>query len=243
MFLYENSQGQDVYDVVTPSFDKTRIVAFVRSDRTSDMDEIANIVEDYVAEHMPEIKLEVGGFGGVLIGTRDEIINSQMKSLAISLFVVLLMLALVFRSILFSFVGAMPLIATILINFSLLGWSGLFLDVGTAIAAPIAIGVSIDYSIYFFNNIKNSAASGIHAIRYSLGELFPPIVFNTLVQGFGFLALLLSGHQALQSLGVLISLTMFGSALVATVLLPLVMVALHKPALGENVVNNHTTQK
>lgn len=223
-FLYESSNGDDIRNVVDGRYQQARLIAFVDSDQTSIMDSIVSDLVNYVETQTDgQLIITPSGFGDVLIATRDEVIYSQMLSLGLSLLGILILLCLLFKSFSVGLVGIIPLSFTVLINFSLMSALGIYLDVGTAIVAPIAIGVGVDYAIYFLSAVKRQRQNNLDidsAIRKALQELYRPIGFNTIVLGFGFMVLSLSSHESLTHLGMLISSTMFISALVTLSLLP-----------------------
>ena len=226
MFLYENSNGDEIFNVVNEAADEARIIVFVRSDKTSVMDHISTTIAPYIERQLPGVEVTPAGFGEVLIATRDEIIYSQISSLLLSFGFVFLVLLGLFRSLAYAVIGIVPLLLTVTINFAIMGWSGLFLDVGTAIVAPIAIGIGVDYAIYFINSCRRQGTVSAETLHHTLTHLYPPILFNTLVQGCGFLVLALSSHQALINLGILVSLTMLVTAVVTLLMLPSIMLLL-----------------
>lgn len=223
-FLYESSNGDDIRNVVDGRYQKARLIAFVDSDQTSIMDSIVSDLVNYVNTQTDgQLSITPSGFGEVLIATRDEVIYSQITSLGLSLLGILLLLCLLFKSLAIGLVGIVPLTFTVLINFALMSALGIYLDVGTAIVAPIAIGVGVDYAIYFLSAVKRQRQDGLDidsAIQRALKELYRPIGFNTIVLGFGFMVLSLSSHESLIHLGMMISSTMFISALISLSLLP-----------------------
>ncbi len=223
LFLYENSDGNEIFNVVDESASEARLIVFVRSDKTSVMDTIASGITPYIHTELEHIRVTPAGFGAVLIATRDEIIYNQINSLVLSFGFVLILLLCLFRSLSHALIGIVPLVLTVIVNFALMGWTNLYLDVGTAIVAPIAIGIGVDYAIYFINSCRKHAVIDKEAIHATLKHLYPPIVFNTLVQGCGFLVLTFSSHQALVNLGLLVTLTMLITAIVTLLVLPSLM--------------------
>lgn len=227
LFLYENSNGDEIFNVISEDASEARIIVFVRSDKTSVMDNISTTIVPYIESRLEGISVTPAGFGEVLIATRDEIIYSQISSLLLSFGLVFLVLMALFRSLVYAIIGITPLLLTVTINFAIMGWSGLFLDVGTAIVAPIAIGIGVDYAICFINSCRRQGVVNSETIRKTLEHLYPPIVFNTLVQGCGFMVLALSSHQALINLGILVALTMLVTAVVTLLLLPSLMLLIY----------------
>ncbi|MDH2432432.1 MMPL family transporter [Pokkaliibacter sp. MBI-7] len=229
LFLYENSNGNEIFNVVDSSYQLARIIVFVKTDQTSAMADIVQRITPVIHQQLPEVEIIPAGFGEVLIATRDEIIYTQITSLLLSFAVVTALLLALFRSLRYALIGVIPLVGVVAGNFALLGWSGQYLDVGTAIVAPIAIGIGVDYAIYFLNHCRQHPGSNREAVADAIRQQFAPILFNTLVLGCGFLVLTFSSHQALINLGWLVSSTMLLSALFTFLVLPLCVLFGRKP--------------
>lgn len=245
--LYESSNGDDINGVVDGSYQNSRLVAFLDSDQTSKISHIVDVAHAFMEKH-PEVDLTLmpSGFGNVLMNTRNEVISSQVYSLGLSFIGIFILLSILFKSPAVGVIGIIPLTFTVLINFSFMSMMGLFLDVGTAIVAPIAIGVGVDYAIYFLNAVKRQRELNKdmqEAISESLKELYRPIGFNTLVLGLGFLVLNLSSHESLIHLGMLISSTMLFSAIITLTLLPSIIQTLNLfPTKSQVLDQAHQTQ-
>lgn len=222
--LYESSNGDDITGVVDGSYRNSRLVAFLDTDQTSNIDRIVQRANQFIKEKGDDnLTITAHGFGNVLLNTRIEVISSQVYSLGLSFIGIFILLSVLFKSAKVGAIGIIPLTLTVLINFSFMSAMGLFLDVGTAIVAPIAIGVGVDYAIYFLSSVRRQRELNKdmeNAIADSMKELYRPIGFNTLVLGLGFLVLNLSSHASLIHLGMLISSTMFFSAIITLTLLP-----------------------
>jgi predicted RND superfamily exporter protein len=233
LFLYENSNGNEIFNVVNHNYNETRIIIFVKSDKTSIMDNIIVESTKYIEETLPDVKIIPSGFGETLVSTRDEVIYGQINSLFISFIAIFIFLIFLFKDIRVALLGMVPLGLTVLINFGLMGWLGFYLDVGTAIVAAIAIGIGVDNAIYFISYyneaIGNSREKSISAVQ----TVFNALYGNSLVLGMGFLVLILADHTALINLGWLVSLTVILSALITLIVLPLLFKTFDKKQIQQ----------
>ena len=143
----------------------------------------------------------------------------QARSLTLALILVLVINALVFRSVSAGFLMLMPVgIATVL-NFGMLGWIGVPLGVTTALMSSIAIGIGVDYAIHFVAAYRRERSSGVNAdvaMTTTLSTAGRGILYNAMVVVAGFMVLLLSGFVPNQALGGLVTLSVF-TCLVITV--------------------------
>jgi len=225
LFLYENSNGKEIFNVVNKDYTKTRLVIFSKSDRTSSMDHIVTQATKYLSQHLPDVKITPSGFGEVLISTRDEVIYGQISSLMISFSMIFVFLLFLFKSIKIALIGLVPLLITLIINFGIMGWLGLYLDVGSAIVAAIAIGIGVDNAIYYISYYRSSTAEdrNIEAAK----KVFSALYANSLVLGSGFLVLIMASHEALVNLGWLVSSTVIVSTTVTLLVLPQLLNKFH----------------
>lgn len=159
------------------------------------------------------------------------ITSSQIRSILISLIIVFIILAVYFKSLYAGIFGLIPLSLAILLNFGIMGFFGINLDIATAMVASIAIGIGIDYTIHFLSTYREKRQqfdSEKEAILATLSTTGKAIVFNALSVGLGFAVLLLSQFVPLNYLGALIAITMLSSSLASLTLLP-VLILIFKP--------------
>jgi predicted RND superfamily exporter protein len=228
LFLYENSNGNEIFNVVNENYSETRLIIFVKSDRTSVMENIVTKSSMYIKELFPNINITPAGFGETLIATRDEVIYSQINSLAISFIAIFIFLTILFKNIRVSLLGMIPLCFIILINFGIMGWFGLYLDVGTAIVAAIAIGLGVDNAIYFISYFLSSKGDNMEKSEIAVASAFHALFSNMMVLGSGFLVLVLAQHKALVNLGWLISSTVILSTSTTLLVLPIMFQIFYK---------------
>jgi predicted RND superfamily exporter protein len=110
-----------------------------------------------------------------------------------------------------------------------MGFAGIKLNLGTSMVASVSIGIGIDYSIHFIEAFKREYrqyGGDSNFLWHSFNSSGKAIIINAVSVGAGFAVLLLSRFNMLCSLGLLIALTMFTSALVSLTVLPVLLVAL-----------------
>jgi hypothetical protein len=181
-------------------------------------------IEAYIAGHFPsDLDVQFTGPAGVLLDATAEIIYGQITSLSLSAVIIFGILLITFRSLKLGLLALIPLASTILINFGIMGFFDVPLDVGSAVVASIVIGIGVDYSIHYLQRMKAGLAQGLdfeqsilYAVRYS-GKA---IVFNAMVVGIGFIAMLFSIMKPLVTVGWMITMTMLVSAIGTILVLP-----------------------
>jgi predicted RND superfamily exporter protein len=155
---------------------------------------------------------------------------------------VFLIIALSNRSVAAGLIGIAPLSIAILINFAVMGFLGIKLNIGTAMVASISVGIGIDYTIHYMETYKREyRASGGKGnfLWKTFATSGKAIIINASSVGAGFAVLLLSQFNMMGDLGLLIALTMGTSALVSLTVIPVLLIMI-KPRFitGENPGKN-----
>jgi predicted RND superfamily exporter protein len=198
-----------------------------------DTDRALRAVNSFVADRFPkDVKVEIGGTALVEASLNTQVVRSQLSSVASSLLMVFLILAIYYRSALAGLIGLAPLSIAIMINFGVMGALGIKLNIGTAMVASVAVGIGIDYTIHYMaayhHEFLKTGGTG-DFLRRTFLTSGKAIIFNAASVGAGFAVLAFSQFNILSYLGALITLTMGTSALVSLTLLP-VLLEMTKPA-------------
>jgi hypothetical protein len=137
-----------------------------------------------------------------------------------------LIVSLNFRSLIAGLFGIVPMSFAIIINFAVMGFFGIKLDISTAMVASVAIGIGIDYTIHFMSNYHYERQRSDDIDQVTLNTLRTTgkaIIFNAFAVAAGFSVLIFSNFNPLMYTGMLIALTMFTSSLAAMTLLPVLL--------------------
>ena len=151
------------------------------------------------------------------------IVSSQMTSLLLSLLSVFIIISISFRSGWAGLLGAVPLAFTILLNYMVMGFAHINLDLITSIIASVAIGVGIDYTIHFLETFRNERALSDDmdtVLKNTFTKTGSGIVTNALAIGLGFLVLCFSQFVVLRYIGILVAIVMFSSSMLAMTVIP-----------------------
>ena len=225
--LYENANGQDLFDVVDRRFANGRILTVLHSDRSSEVGAVIDDILHQAQQQLPAgVTIRAAGYGEILVSTTAAVVSGQIQSLLLAVVLIALLVIAILRSLRLGLLALLPLLFTLVGVFTLMALTGTDLDIGTSIIAAISFGIGIDYAIHTIAALRlSSGQNREQLVANALQYCGKPILINTLALGLGFLVLTLSGYQALVNLGVFISLTMLFSALFALLVLP----AFHRP--------------
>ncbi|MDR2632509.1 MAG: MMPL family transporter [Treponema sp.] len=209
-------------DPLEPTAIKTTIQ--LRTIGQDDTDQVVAVINDYVEEHFPDtVQVVVGGTALVEGSLNNLVVQSLWSSIIIALVSLFAIMVICNRSLVAGFLSLTPLTLLILINFAIMGFAGIKLNIGTAMISSLSMGIGIDYTVHFLEAYKREyrAARGKgDFLQKAYRTSGMAIIVDALATGLGFAVLLLSQFNMLADLGLLIALAMLMSALVGLVIVP-----------------------
>ena len=186
--LYNMSGSPDDFKQLT-DLDNTSAHILIRMSEPEN--DIINSVKSKISELTSNFPAEVsvGGYALIMADFAQSIIKGQISSLLFAIITVFLLLSLIFRSFKGGPIGSIPLIASIMILFGIMGYSGIALDAATALLSSIMIGVGVDFTIQYiwcFNIQITSGLSYPEATVSSMKTIGRSIIINAFSVMAGF---------------------------------------------------------
>ncbi|MDR0495856.1 MAG: MMPL family transporter, partial [Treponema sp.] len=224
----------NISDYANDPLEPTAIKATVqlRTVGMADSRIIFSEIDRYVAANFPrDVNVTVGGTTMVEGSLNSLVVQSQLISMIFSIICVFIIVAASNKSLIAGCIGIAPLSISVLLNFAVMGFAGIKLNLGTSMVASVSVGVGIDYTIHCLEAYKREyrAANGEgNYLWRTFTSSGKAIIINAVSVGAGFAVLLMSRFVMLGDLGLLIAITMFSSALVSLTVLP-ALLALIKP--------------
>lgn len=173
---------------------------------------------------------------------QQSLISSQLQSLGWALVLVAILMSIQFRSIKWGLIVTSPVVLTILVNFAVMGFTHVPLDLATVMIASIAIGIGIDYSIHFASRLRvelRKQPDVLLAVDKTLETTGQAILINALTVTLGFIVLLGAHIVPLQRFGWVLALTMLVSATAAMTYLPAMILVFKGVLLGNKKNKRH----
>jgi len=123
-------------------------------------------------------------------------------------------------------IALIPISAAVILNFGLMGWAGIALDIATAIIASITVGIGVDNTIHFLNNYRffmKEGQSMDEAITSTLSLGGRAIIYSALALIAGFSVLVISSFRPIVLFGVMMGFTFIATTTGALIILPAVV--------------------
>lgn len=218
LLLYEMSgDPENLWQVVDYNYQKANVTFQLKSDNSKALNSALAEIDRHL-ENFKDlgVKINYAGSGYKGLVFTDLILIGQIKSLVLSLIIVIVLLSFMFKKIKAGLIGAVPITITAFISFGVMGLLNIPLSTTTALLSSIAIGIGIDYAVHFIQRYKIYAletGDKDKTSRKTMHHTGRAILFNALVVIAGFMVLIFSVFPPNRALGAFVSLNMFTSFL------------------------------
>ena len=218
LLLYEMSgDPENLVRIINYDYNRTNVTFQLKGDDSQTINEALTVIKKFEKPLGDMgVSINYAGSGYKALVFTDLILEGQIKSILVSLVLVLLLLTFMFKSIKAGLIGSTPIAITALISFGVMGALNIPLSTTTALLSSIAIGIGIDYAIHFLQNYRmnlKTESNQLDAIKTTMLHTGKAITFNAVVVISGFLVLLFSVFPPNRTLGALVSMNMFTSFL------------------------------
>ena len=215
-------------DLVTESFDETRISIRLSVHSSSKQKIIVKKIEKFLIKNTPpDITAKVTGRALQQVIIIDALVNSQIKSLLYAGITISIIMIIVFRSITIGIISLIPNIFPILLNFAIMGILGITLNTATALISAVAIGIAVDDTIHFLTEYlklrRKQKISIQNAVERTLKNKGRAIISSSIILFFGFAVLVTSKFHPTFDFGMLTSIIMITALIGDLLFLPCIL--------------------
>ena len=213
--------GGELSQLLSTDYRQARILVSLRDGSNATGKKVLQAI-DAISSDDPD-RVLVAGPGLSKIALAEMVIKGQLISLIMSLLIVFFLLTLSFKSWAAGTQGTLSLLLAILFLFGIMGFTGISLDLVTALLSSVMIGVGIDYTIHFLWRYRKEYARCLNsdqALATTLLTAGRGIVFNAFSVMLGFSVLMLSGFTPLRFFGILVVAALMACLLSALLLVP-----------------------
>ncbi|GAB4250932.1 efflux RND transporter permease subunit [Deferrisoma sp.] len=232
---YQGSHDpEDIWHFVTPDFRKTNLWFQLKSGDNKDMEAVVREVERYFEKNPPPVALQHAWAGLTYLNVvwQDKMVKGMLSSLLGSFAIVFVMMAFLFRSVLWGLLSMIPLSVTIAFIYGLIGLVGKDYDMPVAVLSSLTLGMSVDFAIHYIERARELfRETGSWAETATLMSMAPTraITRNAIVIAVGFLPLLLAPLVPYKTVGFFLATIMAVSGVATLVILPAMIQVLRGP--------------
>ncbi len=162
------------------------------------------------------------GLSYLMTRTTESIILTQKETFAWSAAGIFLMLTIALRSPLMALLAILPTLLSVGFVLGLMGWTGVKLDMATALVASVALGLSVDDTFHCLLQYRRERKTRpfLQSLFDSYAVTGPGVLLSSLAVAVGFAALRLSEFAPFSNFGTMVGIATAGSTLGNLVLLP-----------------------
>jgi len=199
-----------------------RMLVQLRATGNNDIKAIIREIENFAEVNLPKnAEIMIGGSAVQEIAITELIINSQIISILISVFMILLFVSFAHKSITAGIIGAIPLILAVLCNFIIMGFFGIKLNLGTVLIASLTVCIGIDDAIHFIEFFRREYKEGDpDSLRRTFNACGKAICITAISVGAGFGVLSLSRFKIISEFGMIVAFSMVLTTLVSLTVIP-----------------------
>lgn len=166
--------------------------------------------------------------------------ESHFAGLAISLLLVWLVSALLFRSFIAASFALIPVITSILLVYAAMVLFNITLGVGTSMFASVAIGLGVDFAIHTIDRLRVTFKHCQGDWDKALAALYPltgrALFFNYIAIALGFGVLISSKVVPLMNFGIIVFISVSTSFFASMSLLPALIKAIKPAFISDNLL-------
>jgi hypothetical protein len=243
LISFQNShKPDDLWHLVTPDYKKANIWVQLKNGDNKDMEETINTVEQFMQENPPPVALtnQWAGLTYLNVVWQDKMVSGMRDSFLSSFVVVLIMMAFLFRSVLWGILAMIPLTVTVLIIYGIIGLIGKDYDMPVAVLSSLSLGLAVDFAIHFLERSRmtyKKAGSWKVAAKEMFEEPARAIARNVIVIAVGFTPLLAAPLVPYKTVGVFLATIMAISGICTMFVLPSLMTLLERFLFKKKAIN------
>jgi uncharacterized protein len=226
LLLYSMSgQPTDFDSYIDYEYKNANLIVWMKNDSSKYAATIVTSIRDHLQARLPKgVSVQIGGSVPQSSALSETLVHGKMLNIAQMICVVFVAGIVIFRSLLAGIYLIVPLLVTVLVNFGVMGVSGIPLNTPNSVASAMAIGIGADYAIYILYRMREELqrlGDFDLALRETLRTAGKAVVYVATAIAGGYSVLMLSFNFYVHIwFGILIVMSMIVSALSALILVP-----------------------
>ncbi|MEZ4528736.1 MAG: MMPL family transporter, partial [Desulfobacterales bacterium] len=156
MQFQQSHRPHDLWHMVTPDYMRANIQMQFATGDSKNMKAAVNAADAYFRNHKPpaELTYRWAGLHYINLVLEDRLVWGFLNSFAGSFLIVFIMMAFLFRSVLWGLLCMVPLTITLLLIYGITGIVGRDYDLPIAVLSALSIGMAVDFAIHFLERSR-----------------------------------------------------------------------------------------
>ena len=223
LLLYSLSlpQGMEINDKMDIDERLLRVTAAINMVDTSKDLEMLEWIESWWDK--TAYSAEVNGQTKMFAHMQHDVTNTLIYSITLAVILISIIMLLIFKNLRMLPLFIAPNILPIALVVGVMGWIGIDIDMGVAIAGAIIIGVAVDDTIHFMVKYVESRKRGKNlqdSLEYVMSYAGSAIIFTTMILSVAFLVFVFSDFNPNYHFGIVTATALVIAVIVDLVALP-----------------------
>jgi len=208
---------------VSPDHERALITVFLEHADYETTARLLDAIDRYAERRLEPAGLEISLGGDVMVSQTliQGVVETQIRSLALSLLAILVVASLLRHSIAAGFLCTLPPAVAVLVSLAAMGFLDIRLGVATSMFAGMTLGVGVDFAIHYltrYERARRHGARSVEAVTTASTETRGAITIDALAVSLGFAVLMGSRIPGNARLGFLLVASVL-TCLIATLLI------------------------
>ena len=223
---YRRIRGEErLRQIVDVHFARCLVSVFMTDANFVDTQQLMDDIREYERTHLEPHGISLAFAGDVAVSQTliGAIVTTQVRSLLVSLVGIMVVTAILSRSLIWGVLCVLPCALAVLFNFAVMGLTGMPLGVATSMFAGMTLGIGVDYAIHLLERYRFSRRRGLGqeaSLADALIHTGPAILIDAVAVALGFGIMTLSQVPANARLGGLVVLSIAGCLAATLLVLP-----------------------
>jgi predicted RND superfamily exporter protein len=187
-----------------------------------------------------EYDVKLTGHSLVFLKSNDYLLSNLIESLIIEIILIAIVGIALFRSVRIILLSKLPCLIPLVITAGIMGFLNIPFKPSTILIFSIAFGISSDGTIYFLtkyrHELKKKRKHSTEAISATIKDTGLSMVYTSIILFCGFAIFSASSFGGTVALGVLVSLTLLLSLFTNLLLLPSILLSIHKKSTKDEII-------
>jgi len=211
MYSMSSRRNDIEKDFVDYPYSLARIRCRISEHNSRKLLDLISRIKKFTKENIdPVLEVRMSSYPVIYSNMVNSITAGQTKGFLFCIFTLWITAAFYFRSIPIGTLTLIPNLIPIIFIFGFMGWTGISLNIGTALTTGIALGLIMDDTTHFFNRFKinlTSCPDYLENMRKTYALIGEPMIYSSCVMTASYLVLAFSQFHLTALFGFLCALT------------------------------------
>ena len=229
--------GGIIASLITEDYRRANIQLLMKDGDNRSMQRVVDRTEAYLDSQPLPAGISATWAGETYLNViwQNKMVSGMLKAFLATFGVVLILMMALFRSLRWAILAMLPMSATILFVYGVVGFSGKDYDMPLAVLSTLVLGIGVDFAIHFIQRYRELAKGTPSDSGVALSRMFEEparaLTRNALIIAIGFAPMVFASLLPYVVVGVLLASIMILSWLASLLLLPAVISLFEKRAV------------